>query len=77
MDNPGVVTSEDLEYIVQAERKYGPAISVADENDTDVIDGKRSTITESFEEPGDPRFVTFNSIEDISLIESRQVFTTN
>ena len=73
VDNPGVSTSEDFEYIVQTERSLCPAISVTENTDIDVIDGKRSTVTESFEEDDDSRIVTFNSTEDISLIETRQI----
>ena len=73
VDHPGVSTSEDFEYIIQAERALGPAISVTDDNNMDVTDGGRNNIKGSFEGEDDPRIVTFNSTEDISLIENRQV----
>jgi hypothetical protein len=73
VDNPGVITSEDFEYIVQAERAFGPNISVTDENYMDVVDGHRNIVTESEEAADNSRNVTFNPTEDVSLIESRQV----
>ena len=73
MEKPEIITNEDFEYIVQAERDLAPSISVMDETFEDVIDGGKIPATG---EGGDvSRNVTFNSTEDVSLIEveSRQV----
>ena len=73
VEKPEIITNEDFEYIVQAERVLGPSISVTDEAFMDVIDGGKIPATG---EGGDvSRNVTFNSTEDVSLIEveSRQV----
>ena len=71
VDNLGFKTNEDFEYIIQAERAYGPNISVTDGNYMDVVDGH--VITQSEEVADTSRNVTFNPTEDVSLIESRQV----
>eukprot|EP00092_Neocalanus_flemingeri_P008936 GFUD01009613.1.p1 GENE.GFUD01009613.1~~GFUD01009613.1.p1 ORF type:complete len:614 (+),score=165.87 GFUD01009613.1:43-1884(+) len=69
VDKPEIITNEDFEYIVQAERALCPSISVIDETDLDVLDGK-GNIPAVAEEDGDvSSHVTFNSTEDVSLIE--------
>eukprot|EP00092_Neocalanus_flemingeri_P012868 GFUD01013864.1.p1 GENE.GFUD01013864.1~~GFUD01013864.1.p1 ORF type:complete len:616 (+),score=168.02 GFUD01013864.1:45-1892(+) len=69
VDKPEIITNEDFEYIVQAERALCPSISVIDETDLDVLDGK-GNIPAVADEDGDvSSHVTFNSTEDVSLIE--------
>ena len=36
VDKPEVITNEDFEYIVQAEREFGPSLSVVEDTFDDV-----------------------------------------
>ena len=76
VDKPDIITNEDFEYIVQAERSINPEISLKDETAMDVIDGAENVLTVDENYDGElARNVTFNSTDEISLIEvdSRQV----
>jgi hypothetical protein len=71
VEHPEIITNEDFEYIVQAERAFGPSISVTDEHFMDVVDGNGNILADSYEGGDISRIVTFNPTEDVSLIESR------
>ena len=71
VDKPEVITNEDFEYIVQAERQFGPSLSVVEDTFDDVTDGNRQTIDGSFNDTDILRNVTFNQEDDVCIIENK------